>query len=176
MIRSATAARKMATTNRYTVSTVAGTTSAVPFSITSASVFNPIRIDAGSSTPYTDPAGITWGPDSNFTGGGPVVNSTPVTGTPTPALYDTGHFGPISGTPLTYQFAVPNGAYTVNLKFDENSFKQPGQRLFNVVINGQTVLPSFDIFARAGAMFQAVDAAVPVTVPTARSPSRLPPS
>jgi hypothetical protein len=148
-----------------TVTTSAGTTGSVSFSITAAPVFTPIRIDAGSSVPYTDPAGITWGPDSNSNNlGGPVVNSSPVSGTPTPALYDTARFGPVSGTPLTYQFAVPNGSYIVNLKFDENSFNQPGLRVFNVVINGQTVLPNFDIFARAGALYQAVDAAVPVTV------------
>ena len=146
------------------VSTSAGTTPSLPFSITSAPVFTPIRIDAGSSSPFTDPAGILWSPDSNFTGGGPTSNPNAVTGTPTPTLYQTAHFGPLSGSPLTYLFSVPNGSYIVNLKFAENSFSQPAQRIFNVVINGQTVLPNFDIFARAGALFQAVDAAVPVSV------------
>jgi hypothetical protein len=147
-----------------TVSTSGGTSAPVSFGITAAPVFTPIRINAGSSTAYTDPLGQVWSPDSNFTGGGAVSNTNPVTGTPAPALYQTGHYGPVSGTPLTYQFTVPNGSYTVNLKFDENAATQAGQRVFNVVINGQTVLPNFDIYARAGAQFQAVDAVVPVTV------------
>ena len=146
-----------------TVTTSAGTTAPVTFSITAAPVFTPIRIDAGSSSPFTDLAGIVWSPDSNFTGGGPVFTANPVSGTPSPALYQTAHYGDLS-TPLTYQFSVPNGAYTVNLKFTENVFAQTGQRLFNIVVNGQNALPNFDIFARAGALFQAVDVALPVSV------------
>jgi hypothetical protein len=159
-----TIAANAATGNaNITVTTSTGTSGSVAFSITAPAVFTPIRINAGSTTPFTDPLGIVWAADSNFTGGGPVSNTNPVNGTPNPALYQTAHYGDISPT-LTYQFTVPNGSYTVNLKFDENGFTQAGQRVFNVVVNGQTALPNFDIFARAGALFQAVDAAIPVTV------------
>jgi hypothetical protein len=151
-------------TFNVTVNTPAGTSPPAPFSITTVPVFTPIRIDAGSASSYTDASGIVWSADANFTGGGSVSSANAVTGTPAAALYQTAHWGPNSGTPLTYQFSVPNGSYTINLKFDENVFTTAGQRVFNVVVNGQTVLPNFDIFARAGALFQAVDAAVPVTV------------
>ena len=67
---------------------------------------------------------------------------------------------------MQYQFTVPNGSYIVTLKFDEPKFTQVGQRVFNVLINGQTVLSNFDIFATAGALFQAVDMPIPVTVTT----------
>src|SRR5207245_3890468 len=57
----------------------------------------------------------------------------------------------------TDQFAVLNGGYTVNLKFAELYFTTAGQRLFNVLINGQTVLANFDVVAAAGAGLTAVD-------------------
>jgi hypothetical protein len=148
-----------------TVTTSGGTSPAASFSVTAATAFTPIRIDAGSSTPYTDPLGQVWAGDSNFTGGGPVSNANPVSGTPVPALYQTAHYGPVSPA-LAYQFAVPNGSYIINLKFDENVFTQAGQRVFNILVNGQNVVPNFDIFARAGAQFQAVDVAIPVAVTT----------
>ena len=56
-----------------------------------------------------------------------------------------------------YQFAVANGTYAVNLKFAENYATAAGQRSFNVIINGQTVLTNFDIFAAAGGGFKALD-------------------
>ena len=36
---------------------------------------------------------------------------------------------------LQYDFSVPAGSYTVNLKFSENYANGPGQRVFNIVIN-----------------------------------------
>ncbi len=44
-----------------------------------------------------------------------------------------------------------NGTYTVRLHFAETYFKNPGQRIFNVLINGQQVLTNFDIIASVGA-------------------------
>ena len=64
-----------------------------------------------------------------------------------------------------YQFSVPNGAHTVNLKFAEIYMTQAGQRIFNVAINGSPVLTNFDIVAQAGAA-TAIDKAFPVTTTT----------
>ncbi len=54
----------------------------------------------------------------------------------------------------SFTYTIPNltaGAqYRVRLHFAEIYFKQPGQRLFNVAINGQPVLHEFDIVAEAG--------------------------
>jgi len=63
-----------------------------------------------------------------------------------------------------YQFAVSNGTHTVILKFAEIYFTLVGQRVFNVVINGQTVLSSFDIVASAGGRFVAIDRQFTVNV------------
>jgi len=75
-------------------------------------------------------------------------------GTSVPALYQTERW---NDGGFQYQFSVPNGTYTVNLKFAEINFAQPGQRRFGVAINGQMVLTDFDIFVAAGGAFKAVD-------------------
>jgi beta-glucanase (GH16 family) len=51
---------------------------------------------------------------------------------------------------------IPGASYLVRLHFAEGFFKTPGSRMFNVVINGQTVLNNFDIVAAAGAINKAV--------------------
>jgi Malectin domain/Carbohydrate binding module (family 6) len=45
---------------------------------------------------------------------------------------------------------TPGASYIVRLHFVELSFTAAGQRVFNVAINGTTVLSNFDIFAQAG--------------------------
>jgi hypothetical protein len=143
------------------VTTANGTSNAVAYTIQPQ--FTPIRVDAGSSKSYTDPLGQVWSADSGFSGGSLVSINHAVNGTAAAALYQTVH---ASGSTFTYQTAVPNGNYVVNLKFQENFFTQSGKRLFNVVINGSTVLTNFDIYAAAGAQYQAVDVAIAVTVTT----------
>ncbi len=45
---------------------------------------------------------------------------------------------------------IPGATYKVHLHFAEGFFKAPGSRMFNAVLNGQTVLNNFDIVAAAG--------------------------
>jgi len=142
-----------------TVTTSYGSSNAVGFTIQP--LFTPIRVDAGSKQPYTDALGQVWSADSGFTGGGLFAVNHAISGTPAPTLYQTLHY---SNSTLSYQATVPNGQYTVNLKFEENQFNQAGKRLFNVLLNGQQVLTNFDEFAAAGAQYQAVDVPLPVTV------------
>ena len=54
-----------------------------------------------------------------------------------------------SREPLEYRFTVPNGDYTVRLRFIETEATQAGQRRFDVCINGQTAVERLDIFAAA---------------------------
>jgi len=77
-----------------------------------------------------------------------------------PALYQTEAWS--TGT-LQYQFAVPNGSFTVKLRFAEFYMTQRGQRTFNIVINGVTYYSSFDILA-AVAPNTADDVSIPVVV------------
>jgi hypothetical protein len=116
------------------------------------------RVNAGGPA-YADPQGRTWVADSGFTGGSTYSVSSSISGTNTPALYQDERYGAFS-----YQFPVVNGTYNVNLKFAELYYTSTGQRVFNVAINGQSVLTNFDIVAAAGAGLTAIDRTFPVTV------------
>jgi hypothetical protein len=119
-----------------------------------------IRVNAGGGG-YTDPQGNQWSADFGSNVGYLFSNSRPVSGTSTPALYQTCRW---YNNTLNYQFNVPNGSRTVTLKFAEIYWDGPNQRVFNVAINGQTVLANFDIAAAAGGSFRAVDRTFPVNV------------
>ncbi len=121
--------------------------------------FVPIRQYAGSVS-YTDPYGLVWSPDSNFSGGSTYSTTSPIEGTNMPKIYQQIRYG----ANFSYQFTVPNGTYTVNLKFAELYYNSPGQRIFNVAINGTPVLSNFDIVAQAGATLTAYDTHFSVNV------------
>jgi hypothetical protein len=115
------------------------------------------RVNAGGLA-YTDASGNAWSADWGFSGGNTAQTSANIAGTNSPTLYQTCRWGAFS-----YTFSVPNGNYTVNLKFAEIYFTSAGSRLFNVAINGAPVLADFDITAQAGA-FTALDKSFLVTV------------
>ena len=81
--------------------------------------------------------------------------------TATPALYQSQRYN--SGV-VQYQFAAPNGSYTVILKFAETWLTARGERVFNIVLNGQQVATNFDIVAAAGGPNIAIDEPFPVNV------------
>lgn len=119
-----------------------------------------IRVNAGGPA-YTDSTGNLWAADNGFTGGGTFSTSSTISKTSDPTLYQTEHYA--NGT-LEYTTTLPNGQYSVVLKFAEIYFSAAGQRVFNIVINGVTVATNFDPFAAAGGMDMAIDETYPVTV------------
>jgi thermitase len=127
----------------------------------STSGFTPIRVRAGGGA-VTDANGNVWSADTGFIGGYPYSDSNPIPNTPTPALYQAQRYN--VGAPLEYRFVVPNGSYSVTLKFAETYFTKTGQRVANIVINGQTVQQNFDIIAAAGGANLAVDETYAVSV------------
>lgn len=140
------------------IEVLASSTSTGGATTPSTSGFNPIRVNSGGQN-YTDPNGTAWGADSGFVDGNTYAVSGTVSGTTAQALYRTSRWGVFS-----YRFAVPNGSYTVNLKFAEPVMRGSGQRIFNVAINGAAALTGFDIFAQAGAVMTALDKSFPVNV------------
>lgn len=127
----------------------------------------PVRVAAAGS--YTDSQGNAWSSDAAYVVGttsitGAVTN--PIAGTSDPKLYQSERWQPSGVIPVHYQFPVPNGTYTLTMKFAELYWTAPGKRVFNIVVNGQTVVQNFDEFAAAGGRFIAVDRSVPVTVST----------
>lgn len=95
--------------------------------------------------------------DDFFTGGGtPAVVSSPIdlSGATNPApevVYQSERAG-IDGGDFTYTLGelVAGSQYTVRLHFAEVFWNGAGDRLFDVAINGQTVLDDYDIFVEAG--------------------------
>jgi hypothetical protein len=116
-----------------------------------------LRVNNGGQT-YTDPSGATWSADTGYSGGSTWSTTANVSGTNTPALYQSHRYGVFN-----YQFSVPSGNYTVKLKFAEPVMSGSGQRVFNVAINGSQVLSNFDIFAQAGGTMIALDKSFPVS-------------
>jgi hypothetical protein len=119
-----------------------------------------IRVNAGGGA-YTDSLGNNWSADSGYSGGSTFAPGVAVSGTTAPDVYQAQRWDYNS---LSYSFTVPNGTYTVNLKFAELWVKAAGQRVFNININGQRVLSSFDIFSAAGGFAKAVDRPFTVAV------------
>jgi hypothetical protein len=68
-----------------------------------------------------------------------------IAGTDDAPLYQTVRYNMNS-----YRFNVPNGSYTVTLKFCEPCYAAKGKRVFGANIQDQPLVKSLDIFARVG--------------------------
>ena len=123
-----------------------------------------VRVKCGGPA-LTDSKGQAWSADMDFNGGGLVSTvSGPVAGTTDPSLFQEGRMAG-DGGPLVYTIPVANGSYHANLYFAElySGDAFVGGRVFNVKVEGTTVLQNFDIFAAAGAntaLIKGVDFAV----------------
>jgi hypothetical protein len=123
--------------------------------------FTPIRISSGGA--YTDTLGQVWSADNAYyLQGTPWYTGSPVSGTPDQKLYQNETFN-YPGN-LTYQFGVPNGNYTVTLKFAEIFEDTAGQRPMNVALNGTLVVTGLDVWTAAGGKNRAYDRSFPVSV------------
>lgn len=117
----------------------------------------PIRMRAGWTTAWQDPAGQAWQADSYFMGGNALVRTTnPAQGSnsiePDMALYASERWGHFS-----YALPVADGRYRVTLKFCEGHYGKrntgaggEGSRLFDVYCNGVALMRNFDIYKEAG--------------------------
>jgi hypothetical protein len=121
------------------------------------STFTPILVHSGGAA-YRDTLGQLWTADQGFTGGKTASTTSAIQNTSDPVLYQAERYGAFS-----YNLTVPNGNYTVLMKFAEIYYTKAGQRIFNVSINGTPVLTNFDIVATAGAPLKALDLSFPVT-------------
>ncbi len=101
-------------------------------------------INAGGSSVTFN--GQTWGADNSFSGGSTYSVGNAIAGTTNDAIYQTERFGNFN-----YSIPLTNGSYTVILHFAETYFTSNNARVFNVSIEGQTVLSNYDIHAKAGA-------------------------
>ena len=78
--------------------------------------------------------------------GGQVAKyDAPIEGTDEDPIYQDVRYA-VNG----YRFRVPNGRYRVTLKFCEVHYDAPNKRVFDVRVQGRTVVDALDIFARVG--------------------------
>jgi hypothetical protein len=112
-----------------------------------------VAVNCGSTA-----AAAWFGPDANYSGGstsstGSAIDVAFVTNPAPQAVYQNNRYGS-----MTYTFGglAANNYYWVRLHFAESYWTATGKRVFNVALNGTTTLPSFDIFAAAGAENRAV--------------------
>jgi len=124
-----------------------------------------LRVDAGNTAEYKDRNGKIWERDRmyrgaskfGFTGhGGDIVDrgwKMPIGNTSEPRVYQTERWG-MRG----FVAEVPNGLYQVTLHFAETykPIEAEGARVFDVSIQGHTVLTDFDVLREAGGPQRAV--------------------
>ena len=91
--------------------------------------------------------GTTYSVTNTITIPASVTNAAPA------AVYQSARQGTVT---YTIPGLTAGASYTVRLHFAELYFSAAGQRVFNVAINGTTVLTNFDIYATAKANFTAV--------------------
>ncbi|RDC63891.1 malectin domain-containing carbohydrate-binding protein [Adhaeribacter pallidiroseus] len=72
--------------------------------------------------------------------------------------------GPGPNNYFTYRVPVTNGKYLVQLYFVESSKTRPNTREFDVKLEGQIVLPNFDIYAAANGKNKTIVRSFPVTI------------
>jgi hypothetical protein len=120
----------------------------------------PIRVAAGR-VGRLDRPGDVWEADAYYDGGKTYSAVKGVTGTNIPELYQSERF---NDAPFEYRFCVPNGEYTVKLKFAEIWFTSAGERIFDVTVNGARTLTHFDIVKAANGAGRAIERAIPTRV------------
>ena len=135
----------------FTVSAASGSvsgTASVTVSTTPTTVY---RINCGGSavSPFTADQFSSGGTARTVTN---TINVSGLANAAPQAVYQSERFGNVTYTLPSLVAAAP---YTVRLHFAELFQTAAGKRVFNVAINGTTVLSNFDIFATTGAAFKA---------------------
>ncbi|WP_406860215.1 S8 family serine peptidase [Streptomyces sp. HUAS MG47] len=111
-------------------------------------------VDAGATGQSVDALGDAWGPDRKHAAGsyGWLGSTTTpsttreITGAADPTLYRTARQGMYE-----YRFdGLPDGTYQVELGFAELAAKGPTDRVFDVMAEGQQVVPNLDLALEAG--------------------------
>jgi uncharacterized repeat protein (TIGR02543 family) len=135
----------------YTVTAKSGTvsgTASVTVSAVSTTVYQ-INCGGSAASPFKVDQYASGGTQRT------VTNSITISGITNPApqaVYQSERFG---NSTYTLPSLTAGAQYTVRLHFAELYQTASGKRVFNVAINGTTVLSNFDIYATTGARYKA---------------------
>ncbi|NCC51260.1 MAG: hypothetical protein EOM20_08600, partial [Spartobacteria bacterium] len=120
--------------------------------------FDTYLVNAGGGA-YTDSQSRAWSSDAGFFNTGN-ANSTAsaIAGTDMQALYQSERWDGGESPEMLFSFPVEPGDYRVRLHFAEiySGASSVGDRVFDVKLNGQTVLTDYDIVADVGYLHAAV--------------------
>jgi beta-galactosidase len=119
-----------------------------------------VRIKVGDLSGYVTMDGQRYGSDNYFAGGVPrrvILPDAPSERRPDVAAVDARLYDSYREGEFVYRIPVPSGHYRVDMKFVEPSARGPGERSFDVDINGSRVLDGFDIFSAAGGNLRGVN-------------------
>jgi hypothetical protein len=112
-----------------------------------------LRMIVGTTSPYLDRSGRAWGSDRFFTGGTILFRqSERILRTLDPDIYRRVRVGE-----FRYDIPLAAGTYELHLHFAETLLSDfisadsggEGQRVFNILANGEPLLKSFDVVADA---------------------------
>ncbi|MBT2498604.1 carbohydrate-binding protein [Agromyces sp. ISL-38] len=120
---------------------------------------NSVHVRAGATTSWNSVSSDQYAAESGFTGGTAASTSQDIAGTADDPLYQSERYGDFS-----YAAALPDGRYEVTLRLSENHWDDPGDRVFDVVAEGATVLDDVDILEEAGGRFRPYDVSFTTTV------------
>lgn len=124
--------------------------------------FTELAVNVGAKAEFVDDDRTIWVGDRPYRPGGfgfiggdatQFNKDLPVRGTTQTPLYFTYRQG-IEG----YRFDVPDGRYELELRFTEATVTAPKQRVFDVVVNGATLIANLDLVAQVGTAW-----ALPIT-------------
>ncbi len=113
----------------------------------------PISINAGGSATGSFVADVDYSGGSTYSTTSAIDTSLLAAPVPPQAVLQTERYGAFT---YTIPGLTAGSPYSVTLYFAESYWTASGQRLFNVAINGTTVLSAFDIFAAAGGANKAI--------------------
>ncbi len=108
---------------------------------------------------YTASNSLTFKSDTDYNGGGSYNTRHSIAGTSNGELYQTYR----AGYNFSYNIPLPDGNYYLSLLFAEDQYNKKGQRVFDVTVQGITVLNNLDVYAEAGSL-TAYNVDIPVTV------------
>lgn len=107
---------------------------------------------------FVSPSRSYWSPEYGATGGALVSYWNGVAGTTLDALYLTQRVG----ATFRYELPLPSGRYEVTLRSIEPEMTGPGQRVFDVILEGAIAINDLDIWSEVG--FEAAWDSMPLTV------------
>ena len=143
-------------TGKLLVRSASGRNPQIEITVTVVVPKHQVAVEVGGAKDVVDAAGDRWTADRKYSAGGhgyvgtgtkTNTASKTVAGTTEQALFKS-----VRESMLEYRFdQVPRGTYTVELGFAETRSKREGQRVFDVIVEGQLAIPALDLALEAGA-------------------------